>query len=62
MDGTDKAVQWAIEQEIEVAPNEFVPVSSDPRTFLVDKVREYFNNNNVDYETFSYKDIEPYLN
>ena len=28
---------------------------------LVDKIREYFNDNQIDYETFSYQDLVPFL-
>ncbi|CAM3774547.1 hypothetical protein ALCH109712_03135 [Alkalicoccus chagannorensis] len=29
---------------------------------LVDLVRKYFNDNNINYSSFSYKDLEPFLN
>ena len=29
---------------------------------IVDKVRQYFNDNNIGYDTFSYADLEPYFN
>lgn len=28
---------------------------------LVDKVREYFNNNEIEYETFTFDDLIPFL-
>lgn len=31
------------------------------RFVLIDKVREYFNQNNISYDRFSYKNLKPYL-
>ena len=51
------AIEWALKQEI--APD--IPVSANNHHCLVDKVREYFNVNEIPYETFSYDDLIPYL-
>ena len=45
---TMQAVMWAISEK-------------DNYSSIVDKVREYFNNNGVEYNTFSYDDLVPYL-
>ena len=45
------AIQWAISQFTELPTNHE----------LVDKVREYFNENGIEYNTFSYDDLEPFL-
>jgi len=47
---TELAVNWAIEQLEEVNRHD-----------LVDKVREYFNENKIEYGTFSFSDLKPYL-
>jgi len=47
---TTNAIIWAQTQLDEL----------DPHT-LVDKVREYFNENGVEYDTFSYDDLIPFL-
>lgn len=57
---TQEAVNWALKQTV-VTPIGEVPVTKDERILLVDKVREYFNENNIEYETFSYDDLIPYL-
>lgn len=46
---TKQAVDWAL-QQVENYNYE-----------LVDKVREYFNDNNIEYTTFSFDDLTPYL-
>jgi hypothetical protein len=28
---------------------------------IVDGIREYFNKNNIEYDTFSFEDLKPYL-
>ena len=28
---------------------------------IVDGIREYFNENNIEYDTFSFEDVKPYL-
>jgi len=58
---TKEAVTWALEQRIEIAPNYFVRVKDDLPSFLVDKVREYFNVENIEYGMFSYSDLTPHL-
>ena len=54
------AVEWALQQSI--AYNDItVQITKDMPMELVDKVREYFNVNNIPYSTFSYDDLVPYL-
>lgn len=50
---TQQAVEWALQQ----ADDEGNPITKDTRHTLVDKVREYFNQNNIEYSTFSYMDL-----
>lgn len=61
---TKQAIVWALEQceeceefgEICVKGNGIIN-----RQLLVDKVREYFNDNEIEYKTFNYRDLEPLL-
>lgn len=60
---TDKikqAVEWAVAQEYETEEGVFVPTISEP-FMVVDKVREFLNENSIEYNSFSYDDIIPYL-
>ena len=59
---TPQAVEWALQQEYELEHGIFVPVSPDIPFTVVDKVREYFNEHGIEYDTFSFKDLEPFLN
>jgi len=49
---TQIAVAWALHQE---------GVNMDDGGTLVDKVRDYFNANSIEYDTFSFTDLEPFL-
>lgn len=55
-----EAIQWAIGQTIVINDKELQIDENTPH-LLVDKVREYLNNNDIEYETFSYDDLKPYL-
>ena len=57
---TQQAVNWALQYEY-TDEFGFVHKASEENYLLVDKVREYFNENNVEYSTFSYDDLVPYL-
>ena len=57
---TQKAVDWALKQSFEDDVGENVKVKSDPH-LLVDFVRRFFNENQIDYDTFDYNDLKPYL-
>jgi len=49
---TVQAVEWALSQEgVDI---------EQPWTF-VDKVRQYFNDNSIQYSTFSFDDLTPFL-
>ena len=50
------AIRWALTQKID---GEFIK-ATDAQA-LVDKVREYLNEHNIEYETFSYNDLIPFL-
>lgn len=62
---TKEAIEWALEQcvideefgQYCVKNNGYIE-----KHLLVDFVRQYFNENNIQYETFSYLDLEPFLN
>ena len=60
---TQEAVLWALEQKFDVFGDgsEIVAITKDTPHFLVHKVREYFNKNNIPYENFSYDDLLPFL-
>lgn len=58
---TQSAINWALQQQYEFEQGEFIRVSKDYPFMVVDKVREYFNVHNIDYSTFSYNDLIPYL-
>ena len=47
---TKQAVEWALDELAEFDNH-----------LLVDKVRDYFNANGVEYGTFSFADLLPYL-
>ena len=62
---TQQAIEWALQQSIEV--DGFVNRVKDEGSeninhqLLVDYVRKYFNDNNIEYGTFSFDDLKPYL-
>lgn len=58
---TLQAIEWALTQTVVYDSGEEIEVTKETKTELVDKVREYFNNNNIEYSTFSYNDLIPYL-
>ena len=49
---TQQAIEWALMQSIDG-----VQVTINSQQNLTDKVREYFNANNISYMTFSYTDL-----
>lgn len=59
---TQDAVNWALSQTYEDEFGYVYPVTKEDSSRVVDLVREYFNTNNIEYTTFSYSDLEPYLN
>lgn len=52
---TQDAVEWALQQDGVVSGEHL------DRHMLVDAVRQYFNENNIEYDTFSAADLDPYL-
>lgn len=59
---TQAAVEWALTQTyIDFGGYEH-PITKEDTQPLVDKVCEYFRANKIAYETFSYSDLEQYLN
>lgn len=55
-----KADEKVIKKAIKYA-NEKKEQEKEPNHFWVDKVREYFNKNEIEYNTFSYKSISDYV-
>lgn len=55
-----EAIEWALAQKIQSGEQEF-HITVDDSHLLVDKVREYFNAHGIQYSTFSYDDLIPYL-
>ena len=61
---TKQAVEWAKKQCIESEFGKMCVVEDgeiNPH-LLVDFVRKYFNEHNIEYDMFSYDDLIPYLN
>jgi len=59
---TQQAVNWAVTQTYYNPWSDLdVSITANTPEYLVDKVREYFNTNNIAYNTFSYDDLIPYL-
>jgi hypothetical protein len=55
------AIEWALEQEYEDdLTNEKIPITKDS-FLLVDKIREYFNQEDINCEPLCYEDIQKYL-
>jgi hypothetical protein len=59
---TQLAIDWALQQNTAIDNDIVVQVTKDTPHFLVDKVREYFNTNDIEYSAFSYEDLIPFLN
>lgn len=57
---TQTAVNWALSQTVVSDGFETLVTKDDPH-LLVDKVREYFNEHEIEYSTFSYEDLLSYL-
>lgn len=63
---TQQAVNWALRQKVEVIEGIFV-YTKDPETgevnseYLVDFTRQYFNENNIEYSTFDFNSLKPYI-
>ncbi|QJC52799.1 hypothetical protein HGI30_15305 [Paenibacillus albicereus] len=59
---TPQAIEWALTQQyMDYGTGETFPVTVETLQPLVDKVREYFNVHEIQYDTFSYDDLVPYL-
>lgn len=57
---TQDALNWALMQTVEYF-GEVISVTKDTPSELVDHVRQYFNTQGIQYGTFSYDDLVPYL-
>lgn len=59
---TQEAVDWALQQRVvseEYGVN--FPVTKETEIWIVNYTREYFNENNIEYSTFDWYDVEPYV-
>ena len=52
------AVEWALTQ----IDHDGLEITKNTPHALVEKVRLYLNDNNIEYSTFSYDDLVPLLN
>lgn len=59
---TQEAVNWALQQTFDDGFGNQIQVTKEMPSVVVDKVREYFNQNNIEYSTFSFDDLIPFLN
>ena len=58
------AVDWALKQKFIIEEGLKEDVKNNNKINhhgLVHKVREYFNDNNIDYDSFNFKDLKPYI-
>jgi len=55
------AMLWALMQTYTNTDGKELLITKNTSLQLVDAIRQYFNANNIDYETFSYDDLIPYL-
>jgi len=59
---TQHAVQWALQQTYVPYPDATpVPIRISNSGALVNAVRNYFNANKIQYGTFGYDNLKPYL-
>lgn len=59
---TKSAIKWALQQEYVLdlgGEIYYIPVTVDD--YLSFMVREYFNNHDIDYSTYSHSDLIPFL-
>ena len=55
---TKQAIEWALTQQTNECG---YPITVEMAHELVDKIRDYFNTNNIEYNAFSYDDLIPFL-
>jgi hypothetical protein len=58
---TQQAVDWALQQTYTDETGQEYPITANDIQRFMDKVREYFNTNSIEYTTFIYNDLEPFL-
>lgn len=56
---TPQAIEWAMNQDYYGYVVRDI-YQTEP-SVLVDNVRQYFNTHGIDYSTFDYNDLQPYL-
>ncbi|WP_419881696.1 hypothetical protein ACN6MY_19760 [Peribacillus sp. B-H-3] len=59
---TKVAVEYALTQTYTDSIGDSCPITKESVQLLVDKVREYFNTNEISYSAFSYADLEHICN
>lgn len=55
------AIAWAVQQTFLDDMGNHIKISKNTSQQLVDAVRSYFNQNNIQYNSFSYDDLLPFL-
>lgn len=59
---TQNAVDWALQQKWEDYWGGTHEITKDsPHFVIAGKVREYFNEHDINYDTFSWDDLDPYV-
>lgn len=58
----NQAIEWALQQTYDDGIGNQIAVTKENPQALVDHVRRYFNEHNIQYSTFSYDDLIPFLN
>ena len=60
---TAEAIEWAMSQYIEDDGIKIYVIKDGKinNHLLVDFVRKYFNDNGIEYSTFSFDDLKPFL-
>lgn len=60
---TAEAIEWAMSQYIEDDGIKIYVIKDGKinNHLLVDFVRKYFNDNDIEYSTFSFDDLKPFL-
>ena len=61
-DNIKRALLWTFKQTYVSFIGEEIKLSKEsPNQIIVDNVRKYFNDNDIEYSTFDYNDLKPYL-
>lgn len=56
------SLNWTFRQTYQDFVGEVMQINKhSPHQIIVDHVRKYFNDNNIDYDLFSWDDMKPHL-